>query len=359
MSSISISIRACLPQFNDATISLIQDYAVERDFITATLDHLERINRASLALRKRAEKGDLQAIREGVWYCSDYYTALKKCGKGASALLETFKKQGNFMYGYASSTYFVGRSNSSLTTGREICVFDLKAGVLPSTAIDQLEKGPSLLDCGTVILLAHCLALKEIWGDDRFNAAFRDNLQIDNAKSSLDRLFKRVRISSEDEIQVGDRCFISNIRMYIFKHSMEDARGYNTVCKREEKPKTHIGLGLPVEGATRPEIERSLFESYNATPISPEEVISAEAVKHLYEHTICGNFEASKQVVEALKDEQMTWEEFQRTPSRSEEQGKRSQGKLELSVLRPDLKVIDRLAKVSVSEMAQAYASLS
>lgn len=347
--------------------------AEAKDFITLEVKYLQRITQ-DLYQRKQkfAETNDFQSLKGGVWYATDYYKALQqlcsvtkdeKLQKTAADRLEWLVNKNKFYIGLAPNSAFqpVRDPNPKSVTTFLPFVFEIKEGVTPSQALEELEKGFSILDCGLACNLAAYRALRDVITPEKFDHLFASDspfplrLSYDKTKPQIERLFKQVSLRSEEDVQDGDICYFSNIREYIAKNPVAEWRGLNATCI-DQVAKKYVYLGSPREGSQKNEIEVRFWEECNATPVD-EGIVRQRIWKYLYSNYILGHEESSRKFVASLRERTYTWEEFQNTPSRSAEKGFRTQGKLDLEVARPNLQRIEELAQTPIEQIREVFAS--
>lgn len=289
-------------------------YMVRDEFVRAQAACLRLIN---------GEK----SLTKGVWYPNNYCDTLASHPQEKDGKRIKWLKDGNFCQkGYVPNSF----------EPQKQCVFTfvVKVGVAASTALDQLQQGLLLLECGTALQLSVWIALKNTIGPvlfDMYHSQPQNRscpLYLQHGAYILGDIFQHVMIRGEEDLQPGDLCYFKNIRKYRKKHPYGLAEGYNSVYIAANK---YMAFGLPVEGATSEEIERLLFEEYSKDPLNPYTYMTAAKAREY----------PNPEMQPAL-----TWEQFQKEPS-EDKNGIR--GRLVLKVLRPSIDVLDRLKRESLS----------
>lgn len=304
-------------------------------------------------------RGLNQLLGQGVWYATDYYMALKKFKQ--SECLTSMENNGTFFHGLAPKDAVTSVTDPSSLSGRRLFTFRVKKGCSATQALESLEKGLSIIDCYTVIELAAYHALKELM-PEKFDLLFAADsptpfcIGLEKNMSPIMRLFKRKEIAAEKDIQKGDKFHVSNIQTYIHKSPAGNARGFNLVCKTTECAKRYLGFGLNSTGVDVEDVEKALWEDYNAKPIL-EGFYSPELWKRMFSTYILQDEKRSREFVFANKDKQLTWEQFQQEPVRNIHRLTKKKGKLLLEVFRPSLKRIERLAQATSANACQVLAS--
>ena len=219
--------------------------------------------------------------------------------------------------------------------------FKIKKEVHPSEVLEKIESGLSLLDCGTLCLLAIYKGLCSTLGPEKFDLLFgaesANPLYLSGDVSSpLSRLLTRREISSERDVKKGDICYFSNIKEYVAKHPVGESRGYHVICS-SENPHRYIGFGLGTLFNTveidKTQLEYELLDSYNENPID-EGYHSEKIWDYLYSHYFRGDIKKGKDLVFSFREKKMSWDEFQKEPPRIKLSGLPFEGKMGLWIYR-------------------------
>lgn len=290
-------------------------------------------------------------LKQGIWSPDDYWRASQKWGLNPSQdLLKTYRK------GYLPDHIFSKRRDFT---------FKLNEGLLPSEAIMSIGKNLSLLDSGSIYMLAFHRALCEFIGPSKFDRIFgiaEEKLEppvigspdvgpepiLSSPEESFEdwepfspkpqnkhrfffsnkpnirltsHLFEFKTIDSSDEIRVGDRCCFKNSLFFSAKHKISEE--FIAICNES---KTFLGLGLPPGGSTREQVEQMMLKTFNQAPLLEEKNILAK-------HTL-------------------TWEQFQAV---TESPPYRKEGKLFLEIVRPNIERITKLGKESLDVVQQVF----
>lgn len=253
-------------------------------------------------------------LAQGIWTPDDYWRASQKWGlKPTQTMLKKNRK------GYLPVSTF-SRCSRDFT-------FRVNEGILPSDAISMIGKKPSLLDSGSIYMLAFHRALIDFLGADKFNRIFSEHSFIFSNLPNIRltwSLFKHQTIKSSEEIQVGDRCCFKNTLAFSVKHGISEE--YFVVFS-DKKSKRFLGMGLPSEGSTKEKVERMMHKAYN-TP-------------HLLEEK------------NSLSSHTLSFEEFMAS---TENPPFPKEGKLYLEIIiRPDIEKIQKLADASLKDVMEVF----
>lgn len=255
-------------------------------------------------------------LRQGIWSPDDYWRASRKWG-----LAPTQEMLKNYRTGLVTDLFF-----SQIRP----FTFQLNKGSLPSEAISFIGKELSLLDSGSIYMLAFHKALSEFIGPEKFNQIFRErHFYFSNTPHIrlTSPLFESIAIESSDEIMFGDQCCFKNMLAFHAKHEVREE--YFTVCSNAES-KLFLGLGLPPEGSTQEAVEQMMLQSYNQPPLQ-------EGRNILAKHTD-------------------TWDEFQATQTIPPF---RKQGRLYLRVVRPNVEKIAQLAEATLDNVGEVFNAMA
>ncbi|WP_068471257.1 hypothetical protein [Candidatus Protochlamydia phocaeensis] len=338
------------------------------DFISLFVAYFQAIAQDSYERQQVCKEGDgslnfseaKDVLSKGCWYPYDYYRALKKFKQ--EDRLTWLVKQCAFYHGLSPLKFFsyVEDTDRSVS-GKKMFTFKIKDNIQPSRALDAFNETMSLLDCGTICHLAAARALRDLITPEKFDALFSANSKRRfclsfKQDSSLNGLFDHVSIKNESEIKKGDICHFASIVNYVFKHPFGEARGFNVLCL-DENNHTYLGLGLSPKGVNSQQIEQKLHEAYNQDPIE-EGFLPAVIWSKTFSNSLCCNEQKSRDLVDSLKDDKVTWEEFQEQPSRNQRiYGQPADGKLSLSVWRPNIERIQKLVKAPLSQVGRVFDS--
>lgn len=276
------------------------------DTAIATVDAIVADNKRRLAGSLR--NGAL--LNEGVFYPNEYYTALKAKGEKGKAQLEALVKTGDFVHSRAPWKYFTKVQSRQDATGFHPMRFRMKAGILPTEALQQLRKGLSFLDCGAVCQIGHYEALREVLGDEKFNRIFSADgpnpFLIGTYESDHPLICLQEQLSLDTQILKGQWVYFRNVSPYTQKHRIGDAQGYmTTCCDATPGQERYVTLGVPAGGLKREEIRERLRAAYNETPLSMD--MMTEAVRCKLDEL---DGPSLVRLSELFKDNQVSQEDF-------------------------------------------------
>lgn len=332
---------------------------LQNAFIKLEIEHFQKLA-ADSHNRLTGYETDSSLLNEGIWYGSNYYHALKTLDQ--KPRLDFLLKNDSFYDGYVPSGIFDRPKDSKSPTGHEQMTFDIKALVKPTTALEKLEKGPSLLDCAICCDLVAIHAFKEVIGEEKYNYlcaegspfALRISSEVQNV---VQRLFNWSEIEEESSIEIGDFTYFENIPLYSIKNRGGHAGGINVLCSfKEDLVRKYLGLGLTPSGMTASEIKIWLYEHINSLP-SDKEIFSPKVWS--YVHSMGGDAETSRQLTEAYKNFTVTWEQFQNTEAKSPKEGIKVKDKLVLLAGRSDADRIKKMVDASLKDVREVFASFS
>jgi hypothetical protein len=323
-------------------------------FIPLAIKHMERIcsdgyDRTMLATAENVGKTtkDLLRLNAGIWYPRDCFKALKR--QDFQDHIVWLAKEEAFVNGWADADSFEAEeySDERLVIYKPRS-FRLKEGVKPSSALTALDQKLSILDCGTVCILAYFRALHDVLRTEKFDQLFSKEFLFNYHLGSLENLIlDNVAIRDESEIQEGDICRFENIGKstseagktipgYHETHPFDHGGGWNVL----RSGGAYLGFGLPTSKPVKgKDIEDALFQAYLEKPFLEEEAIPPAV------------WEAIPQV----KPVHITREEFDAAPSCGKQIHQKS--KLSPHIVRFDLKKIQALMDADIDKVEAVFAS--
>lgn len=141
--------------------------------------------------------------------------------------------------------------------------FQIKLGVLPSEALKQARKGPSLLDCLVVAQIAQYRGILHAIGEENFNRKFSatGTSPLILGAIALNPIYKyldKFAPLSEEKLQSGDLVYFENAADYSVRNPLGAWQGINTLFSKVF-PGKYCAFGF--EG-TKTEVEDHLWERY-------------------------------------------------------------------------------------------------
>lgn len=305
-----------------------------------------------------------QMLSSGIWYAAWYYKVL--CHFQKTNLIEKWVAAGAFFHGYLAGEGLSLISDRRTPTGLRVNSFKIKKNIAPSSVLDHIEKGMSLLDCGLLCTLAVYKALCDILTREKFDhlfaadSPFPFHLSGDQFSPLIHLLIKH-KINEEKGARKGDICYFSNIKEYIAKHPVGISRGYQVICS-QERPHRFIGFGLGTLTESieidKKQIECELWDDFNETPID-EGFHSMNIWNYLYAFYMDGDQKKGKRLVASYRDKQISWEDFQKEPPRLKILGMPAEGKMSLWVYRPSAERIQMLVKAPLHKVRDVFATFT
>ena len=299
------------------------------------LDANNRVDRAS---------SHPESLNGGIWYGAEYYRTLLSATRQNSI---DERLQNGFFQGLAPLEVISPLKDEKSPTGYSPFTFLLNKGIPPSYALSKIEEGLSFLDCSTVVMLGIYKALFVFLGEEKFDTLFASNspfpFRLSANASPLSKIVVHKKIESEDEVQIGDICYFSNIKEYVAKHPLGESRGDHVVCL-SKSPKLYTGFGLPHLGVDKNGVERQLFECYNRDPLDLQ-YFNPKITNYLHTHYFSGNIQKGKALVSSFANSSMSWDEFAKKPARAEVLGHKCLEKMGLWIHRIDLDKIEKMSE--------------
>lgn len=326
-------------------------------FIDSLISHQRRmiVNNNRYILEK-----DVFRTPTGIWYPTFYYKYL--CKHGHQKLLKQFISEGAFFHGLAPKECFSQLLDSQSPTGIKVDYFKLKKGTSPSQAIQRLEEDLCFLGCNTFCTISAYKAICSVLNQDKFDYLFAADgpfplTLTQEATSPLSKILKQHDIDDECEIRKGDFCYFSNIKEYVAKHPVGSSRGYHVLCS-QENPHHYIGHGLGVLSGSveidQHEIERELLDCYNTEPVD-EGFHTSKVWDYLLSFYFRGDVNKGKALVDSYRNRQMPFEQFIKEPPRIHILGKRSKGKMSLSIYRTCWEHIQALIDSPIKSVREVF----
>lgn len=209
-----------------------------------------------------------KVLESGIWYSSDYMTALKKTGQLRK--FATLQEQGDYYHGMVPSDYFVHDLELYSPTGKGFYQFTLHPKQCASSAVKAMKQGLCLLECATATDLVQYDAILKTIGPKKFDRIFAAQTKtplsfnlMHHGKLPLQLLAKARKLSPKETVSKGQFCYLNGYGNFLSKHPLGGHCGFNTLCSEKER---FLGLGLPVEGNTTEQLKSVFVEGYNQTP---------------------------------------------------------------------------------------------
>lgn len=247
---------------------------------------VEKFKNIVVSYEQRKNNPTIEALQNGPWMSNDYAIALKD-GK-QQPRLEWLIKKNALYWGLPPKGFTQKPYPGTPISGPEsqMLQYQIADRVLPTQALENVKTGQfSFIDCAIAVQIAQYDTLRDVFGDNRFNARFASNsnvpLRLNPQMSQLEHygLLKRVDYSLDAiSPQLGEHMGCCNAPLYRVKHCNGEAAAFNVVCisPSSEKEKKFIGFGLSSEGITAKKIHEKLVEEFNKRPIDPTLICSAK-----------------------------------------------------------------------------------
>ena len=159
-------------------------------------------------------------------------------------------------------------------------------GATPATALNELLRGPTVIDCGIFCQLGIWFGILNILGEERFNTAFgRKPFWItthnfvgsdEDTEGPRNSLFSFFTNATHDSVSIE---YVYNDIADLLKHPGGTSSGENCLILDSQY---HIFTPLnPSNGLTRSEVVQRLLDSFNAPP----DFNDAEVIKLYYDYS--------------------------------------------------------------------------
>ncbi len=148
--------------------------------------------------------------------------------------------------------------------------FVLKPGKNPSAAINSIFRGPTRLECNTMMISIEYRAIKAAIGVARFKRAFSGSqtvrIQIATALNPkvLGKWLKSIPNPTEDDLKPGDWVYFANHDEYLDKHPAGAWQGENAIYVGDNAQGEKLYSGFGVHKVTADEMNLELLHAYNA-----------------------------------------------------------------------------------------------
>ncbi|HEX4839491.1 MAG TPA: hypothetical protein VFU89_03510 [Rhabdochlamydiaceae bacterium] len=230
-------------------------------------------------------------LQTGPWMANDYASALSD--RKQQEWLKWLIDKNAIYWGFPPKGFTQKPYPGTPTSGPESGMFQYQIadGVLPTQALENVKSGQySFIDCGMAVQLARLETLRDVFGDNRFNARFASNgsfpLRMNPQNSLLESfgLIKEIQYSFNTiSPQFGEQMACFNIPLYRMKHHNGEAVAFNVVCisPSSAEEKEFIGFGLSSVGIKVKKIYGKLVEEFNQNPIDPNLICSAKIQEYL------------------------------------------------------------------------------
>lgn len=215
---------------------------------------------------------DITLLNSGCYYPNDYFRLLQEAKQ--KPRFDYFFNKGSFFHGHASPKHFTMLEAKNKPTGVLANIFVIKKGIQPSDALAALRQGLNFIGCGETCQIAFYEGIKQLIGQNKFNALFANvqtnllpfSINWDSLKNPLCCLFMYSRDTSR--YQLGDLVFFANVPLYRQKHINGEASGFFSICvDNTTGSERFTTLGLSPNGSTRQEIKEKLLNEFNTSPI--------------------------------------------------------------------------------------------
>ena len=260
-------------------------------------------------------KGDLDQIYKGIYHKDDYRAYLQKGGKACEGRLADFFQLNYFIDGYVNPDFFENVPAPLSITKKSFNHFKIKEKVSASQAIKALHSGLTLIDCGNVIAIVYLVAIKNLFGAEKFNALFGASgpspLEIcwnEDNHGTFGLFIQATQVTNATEyaqkVHIGDIVWVTNTSVYKDKHPGGNGTGVYLIQMAGDK---FFGFDLPAEGATLAKVQDILLDVFN----SPQTSLLKCTPEQLDE--LRKNNPGRLEKAEALKNKTFTIETFKQT----------------------------------------------
>lgn len=265
-------------------------------------DNLRR--KAILNSAKSTPEEKQEALSAGIWYPHDYFAYIKNTN--FKTRIEYFQKRGDFLHGMMNPKLWEQTANDQTPTGKlQIYKWKKTQDTSPAEELVNLLGGKAfcLLECATVMNIAHYAALLRVWGKARFDRCFTGNAPLTlswviSHYATINPMYlfiEGVINENESSLQIGDKIGIKGHPAYNLKHPYGAASQWNLICCDTGIEKKFIGFGLGSQGKTTEQISTELIGEYNKNSCFDDNMISGDKVAIVvkYYQTRVAQFEHS------------------------------------------------------------------
>ncbi len=164
--------------------------------------------------------------------------------------------------------------------------FVLKRRKNPSAAMDSIFRGPTRLECNTMMISIEYRAIRAANGDDRFDRACKNRtvrIEITAARKRrvLGSWLKSVRNPSAETLVPGDWVYFANHEDYLFKHPAGAWQGENALYVGDNEQGEKLFSGFGVHAVTADEMNLELLRAFNAPRNAEDEAWAFKALSTL------------------------------------------------------------------------------
>ena len=148
--------------------------------------------------------------------------------------------------------------------------FVLKPAQSPSRAINAIFRGPTRLECNTMMIAIEYRAIKAAIGSRRFSRAFSDSqtIRIEIAAALEPRVLgnwlKSIPNPTEADLLPGDWVYFANHHEYLDKHPAGAWQGENAIYVGDNAQGEKLYSGFGVHSVTADAMNLELLHAYNA-----------------------------------------------------------------------------------------------
>ena len=156
--------------------------------------------------------------------------------------------------------------------------FVLRDGRTPSRAVDEIFRGPTRLECNSMMIAIEYRAIKSAIGRQRFDRAFLGparRVKIIMAAAKRDDVLgpwlKTIEEPSEAKVEAGDWVYFANHSSYLDKHPAGAWQGENALCVGKNAAGELLYSGFGVHEVTAAEMHLELKKAYNVPRTAEDE----------------------------------------------------------------------------------------
>lgn len=256
---------------------------IDQVYATA-VQTVARISQDSLDRLKSPNAKDLD---QGVYYANDYHHAMVRHEKDRTN--QFFIDNGLYYQGIAPTSHFKYIPSERYPTKKWLLTYKIKDGAVPTEALEKFQQGITFADCGACCSLGWYEGLVKVWGKDKFNKIYapdsKSRLTLAPLNSNCNSITSIARTGLDTSFVQGEIYNFQNAQQYRQKHLNGEAAGLNVLCSdATQGAEKFVGLGLPEQGISAPEIREFLRSEFNK-PCIDTCIVTEDLAKKIFDGT--------------------------------------------------------------------------
>lgn len=265
------------PTASDAELEVLLGQAIVDAMVLIESKNVRR--RAIIADKSAPAVERNTALRGGVWYASEYSTALASLGQ--TPRIDWMQRTDISGKGLIQQRGLIRQREPISADQTRIVPYTFRwqqttaDALSPAEALVDILQGNALcvLECATALTLSHYAALLKVWGKERFDRCFAgvDDFTLPMTVSSYAEknpmyLFLKLdRMTDVTQLKRGDKIGFRNHPDYLKKHPKGEAAAWNVVVTQPGDAESikFLGFGFDNEAKTITGVRDLLIAEYN------------------------------------------------------------------------------------------------